>query len=590
MEIKDNAGPSSSSSNPLLLRLQNILKSIESRDISQSEKSVSELAEFLDSASESVATSSNSVNEDVCNNAIEMLMHTLAYICSPSVKEEVIDALSFILPKEVCKFSRASSMFSTIAESIVEQLVLTCNPRDMLTILCEALNSSGEKVNASLYLNPLLGGISKVLLSIKRRQLEQTKVAIPVILQALKQASLELDDEVENLENLFGRAIDIADSIRTIHQKLEDVSRVKLRALLGLYILQIMAFVSLSIGDRSPNCLPLVSQLSCFFHHCQLSYVSLLSGSVMDNLTGFIEEDDDDVQSCFSNVELGASLSVIWGYISDDVAQSAKEDLGAVENVLRHDQTKRWRAIGMLKHIFSSADLPWRLKEHAIDFLFCITEGDILRGSDGEHPDFLSFLPSLFAALQGIQMVIIYSPDAPLRKKAYDALKRVLADIPTSQRFDMLKALVMHSNSPSMTAILLDCVREEMRREANQRAKKGPFWRSILELVELVLRPSKGGPPALPEETDAVSSALNLYRFVLIAESRGNTNYSRVLSETNLRKAYKEWLLPLRTLVTSILAENKNDCDHLVGDMVCGLYPVEVVLYRCIELVEAKLK
>ncbi|PKI57207.1 hypothetical protein CRG98_022392 [Punica granatum] len=504
MEIKDNAGPSSSSSNPLLLRLQNILKSIESRDISQSEKSVSELAEFLDSASESVATSSNSVNEDVCNNAIEMLMHTLAYICSPSVKEEVIDALSFILPKEVCKFSRASSMFSTIAESIVEQLVLTCNPRDMLTILCEALNSSGEKVNASLYLNPLLGGISKVLLSIKRRQLEQTKVAIPVILQALKQASLELDDEVENLENLFGRAIDIADSIRTIHQKLEDVSRVKLRALLGLYILQIMAFVSLSIGDRSPNCLPLVSQLSCFFHHCQLSYVSLLSGSVMDNLTGFIEEDDDDVQSCFSNVELGASLS----------------------------------------------------------------EGDILRGSDGEHPDFLSFLPSLFAALQGIQMVIIYSPDAPLRKKAYDALKRVLADIPTSQRFDMLKALVMHSNSPSMTAILLDCVREEMRREANQRAKKGPFWRSILELVELVLRPSKGGPPALPEETDAVSSALNLYRFVLIAESRGNTNYSRVLSETNLRKAYKEWLLPLRTLVTSILAENKNDCDHLVGDMV----------------------
>ncbi|XP_031402084.1 aberrant root formation protein 4 isoform X3 [Punica granatum] len=538
MEIKDNAGPSSSSSNPLLLRLQNILKSIESRDISQSEKSVSELAEFLDSASESVATSSNSVNEDVCNNAIEMLMHTLAYICSPSVKEEVIDALSFILPKEVCKFSRASSMFSTIAESIVEQLVLTCNPRDMLTILCEALNSSGEKVNASLYLNPLLGGISKVLLSIKRRQLEQTKVAIPVILQALKQASLELDDEVENLENLFGRAIDIADSIRTIHQKLvcitfmhltapvilqnystchvdpilmcssqqEDVSRVKLRALLGLYILQIMAFVSLSIGDRSPNCLPLVSQLSCFFHHCQLSYVSLLSGSVMDNLTGFIEEDDDDVQSCFSNVELGASLSVIWGYISDDVAQSAKEDLGAVENVLRHDQTKRWRAIGMLKHIFSSADLPWRLKEHAIDFLFCITEGDILRGSDGEHPDFLSFLPSLFAALQGIQMVIIYSPDAPLRKKAYDALKRVLADIPTSQRFDMLKALVMHSNSPSMTAILLDCVREEMRREANQRAKKGPFWRSILELVELVLRPSKGGPPALPEETDAVTS------------------------------------------------------------------------------------
>lgn len=53
-------------------------------------------------------------------------------------------------------------------------------------------------------------------------------------------------------------------------------------------------------------------------------------------------------------------------------------------------------------------------------------------------------------------------------------------------------------------AILLDCVREEMQIEANQRPKKCPFWTSVLELVELVLRPPKGGPPDLPNETDAV--------------------------------------------------------------------------------------
>lgn len=31
------------------------------------------------------------------------------------------------------------------------------------------------------------------------------------------------------------------------------------------------------------------------------------------------------------------------------------------------------------------------------------------------------------------------------------------------------------------------------------------FWNpSVLELVELVLRPSQGGPPSLPEQSDAV--------------------------------------------------------------------------------------
>lgn len=48
-------------------------------------------------------------------------------------------------------------------------------------------------------------------------------------------------------------------------------------------------------------------------------------------------------------------------------------------------------------------------------------------------------------------------------------------------------------------------MREEIRIEANQRPKKGPIWTIVLELVELVLRPPKGGPPDLPEETDAVT-------------------------------------------------------------------------------------
>lgn len=75
-----------------------------------------------------------------------------------------------------------------------------------------------------------------------------------------------------------------------------------------------------------------------------------------------------------------------------------------------------------------------------------------------------------------------------------------------------------------------------------------------------------------------------------VTNGTGKTNYTGVLSKENLQRAYNEWLLPLRTLVTGIMAENGNDCDQLAFDAVCTLNPVELVLYRCIELVEEKLK
>ena len=76
----------------------------------------------------------------------------------------------------------------------------------------------------------------------------------------------------------------------------------------------------------------------------------------------------------------------------------------------------------------------------------------------------------------------------------------------------------------------------------------------------------------------------------MVVDEIGKTNRTGVLSKNNLNKAYNEWLLPLRTLVTGIKAENENDYDQIVVDMVCAFNPVELVLYRCIELVEEKLK
>lgn len=68
----------------------------------------------------------------------------------------------------------------------------------------------------------------------------------------------------------------------------------------------------------------------------------------------------------------------------------------------------------------------------------------------------------------------------------------------------------------------------------------------------------------------------------------GKTNYTSALSKENLQKSYKEWLLPLRVLVRSIAAESEmhHHHDHADMEILCALNPLELVLYRCIELIE----
>ncbi|GMQ02943.1 hypothetical protein CsSME_00048954 [Camellia sinensis var. sinensis] len=543
--------PELSSLQPLLLRLQQALiscsTSIECGDFRQSEKSISELVDFLNSVTEN--------NDSSENDAFQVLMEIHIFITSPSLDQAVIDALSFELPKAVARFACVSRRCLEIAGSVIDWFIETCSPRDMLSILCEALDSPSEMFKAPGYFAPLLSGLAKVFLSIQRRQFEQVKEAVPVIINVLKAMSSELDEGDTDYEDLLNRSIDVANSIQAVCVKLEGKLNERLRAVL-----------------------------------------------VTRTVVG---ADGDDYMRCFSHVKHGASLSVIWGYISNEVAQAAEEDLAAVKAELSRNQTKRWQALGMLRNIFSCGNLPWELKKQAINFLLCIVDGNVSHEYNNEHVECLIYMPSLLATLQAVEMVVIYAPDAVLRRNAFDALKKVLADIPTSLRFDTLMALIKNTDSSSMIAILIDCVRKEMHMENCQRISIGnevihaqnnacfsaAFWNAgALELVELILRPPMGGPPSLPEYGDAVLSALNLYRFILMKESTGNTNYTGVLSKKNLQKAYNEWLLPLRTLVTGTVAENKKDYDRLAMDTVCVLNPVELVLYHCIELVEEKLK
>ncbi|CAM8969478.1 unnamed protein product [Rhodiola kirilowii] len=574
-----------------ILELRRALNScsevVESGDLCKSSQAAEELARYLDSVSQPIL--SNPEDKSLQIKALDALLEIRGYICS--VDEAVIDAITGFLLKEVAKFSIASEKCLEIADNIIDKLIEICGARFMLPILTGAFGYLDEQFQHPRYLAPLLHGTSAAFLSFQRRQFENIKAALPVILNALEAISRNDNVETLDLTLLFQRTLGVASSI---HMILEGKMHDRLRALLALFILQAMTLVSISLGHEPSICIPLVTQLMPLLSYCGLSYLGCITGSDVDKTNRILSEEDEDISemSCFSLVKHGACLSVIWGHMSNVVSESAKEDLSALKNTLRNNQEKRWQAIGMMKYLFTCNDLSWELKKQGIDFLLGITEDD---GASNkficEPVEYSHYVTSIFSSLQAVEILMMSAPDPVLRKKAYEALKRILADISPAQRLDVLKALITSCHSSSMTAILTNLLREEMHREQKRGQKEiSPdedftFWNNgILEIVGHILRP-QGGPPSVVEDSDAVLSALNLYRYILITESTGKSNKTGALSTTNLRTAYYEWLLPLRTLISAVKADESMSIDY-----ICGLNPVELVLYRCIELVEEQWK
>ncbi|KAL6528183.1 hypothetical protein OROHE_015133 [Orobanche hederae] len=493
-------------------------KVIEAGDYSNSEQSIAELVKFLNSISDSLIAEGHG-NEDSEKTAIEILSQIRKSMVLPEVKQDIIDALAFELPKAVARFACVSTRCLEVAEDIVDLFVGRCSPRDMLPILCEAIGSPCELFMVPGYFIPILSGLMKVLVLIQRRHYKHVKTAVPVILNSLKIVCPESDEDT-NYEKLFHKAAGIACSIREICVKLEGGDHKKLKALLGLYVLQIMALVSVGISSDISRCLPLALELSDSLRYCELSYIGLITGFEVNMIFELVIEEstDDGVDSmdCFSQIKLGAALAVIWGYKASEVGIAAEADLNAVIMDLQGNWTRRWEAIGMLRYIFSCAGLSWELKQHGIRFLLCVMDGVVL-SSDNEHVDYSMHMPTLYTSLQAIQMVIMYASGSALRKNAFSAFKKVLADIPTSLRLDVLRALIKNSDSSSMIGILLNCVKEELHMAKIKRGLSAnavhdievgqftSFWNpSVLKLVEEVIRPPEGGPPSLYEYSDAL--------------------------------------------------------------------------------------
>ncbi|XP_071692952.1 aberrant root formation protein 4 [Rutidosis leptorrhynchoides] len=600
------SSPNSPNSVLIQQTLDSCSQSIANGDYKQSEEFISELVSFLDSISNSILSETNDEHE-LDDSAFQVLEQIYQYLISPSLDQEVTDALAFELPKAVAKLACVSARCFENVERIIDRFVQTCNPRDMVSVLCDAMSSSSDGFNNSSYFTPLLGALAKAFEALQRRIFEQLKAAIPVVLKVLEAKLSDSEDEEDTCAlDLVNKAILIAHSLKATCMKMDRKDE-KLVALFGLYVLQITVLISNRMGAKTSRCFPMMLELSHFLQYCGLSYLGLITGHEVDRAIDLITQgDEDDSMGCFAHVKSGAALTVLWRDLSDKVSDTTHEDLDTVKYELCNDQIKRWEAFGTLKHLFTSFNLPWVLKKHAIDFLFCIMEGVDSHKEYVEPLEYSEYTPTLYAALQAIQLVIVYASDPLLRKKAFDTFKMVLADLPVSLRFDILIALITNSELSSMIAILLGCVKDEMHKQYLQNIPKlngveksennifqhsSPFWSArVLDLVEFVLKPPNGGPPSLPDSTDAVLSALNLYRYVLITESSGNTNYTEVLSKNNLQKAYKEWFESLRALVSGVVAESHKENDQLAFDTVCAFNPVEFVLYRCIELVEEKLK
>ncbi|KAF9620778.1 hypothetical protein IFM89_014613 [Coptis chinensis] len=130
----------------LMVNLEGIFNSLSqcSTGIETLETSVSELVEFIDYVHNNTILQESVVEEkqqQLANqvskeNALKTLNHLLAFISSPSLNQVVVDALSFVLPKLVFRFLSVSKELFQIGERILDRLISTCSPRDMLTVIC----------------------------------------------------------------------------------------------------------------------------------------------------------------------------------------------------------------------------------------------------------------------------------------------------------------------------------------------------------------------------------------------------------------------------------------------------------------------
>ncbi|XP_008665075.1 aberrant root formation protein 4-like isoform X4 [Zea mays] len=457
-----------------------------------------------------------------------LLREVLEFLSRPSSisNQMALDALSLVLPKPVAKLGARMGRCRDVAAAILKFFVTNCNPRDMLSILCEALDAPMELPNGLSSFVLLLDALAKVFTLIQRRHIEQVKVALPVVLKVMHATVSECVEEHGSAAvDLFNAAHGVGKAIQEMCISMFNKNK-DLCAILGLYSLQNIALVSRSRQqDILSACGSVVFQSFRFLKTSGFTYRGLLTGSDVTAATVELsKEEDADFMEHFSFAMDGAALSVVWTLMHDDkdMSKYAGEELELAVKEVQGNHMEKWEAINMLKYVLSSIHYPWIIKSHSLNLMLILSGEDHVEEINN-HVDFTCFAHRIFETLKAIESVMIAAPMALVRKKAFAALKKVISMVPSSQRFDILHGLVNNSTSPALTAILLDLVRQEVSRESRQadndciedegfRGNGLPRWAShALELVELILRPPEGGPPCLPDHSEQDKDLQNCF-------------------------------------------------------------------------------
>ncbi|PNT67052.1 aberrant root formation protein 4 isoform X2 [Brachypodium distachyon] len=569
----------SSSSSPTTARLLEALAALsqvfESGDPASSGAATAAVVEIFGGSADADA-GGDAARPDTANMVSEQLLREVhAFLSCPSSNQMAIDALSLELPKPVAKLGARMGNCRDIAKTIIELLVSNCNPRDMLSILCEALDTP-LAFNGSAYFVLILDMLARVLIMIQRRHIEQVKVVLPAVLRVMHAIISECDEEHGTTAvDLFNAALQIGNAIQEMCKTMVNHKKEELCLILGLYSLQNIALISESKHQHILSaCGSLVLQHFKIVTFCGFTYLGLLTGNEVTSATNKLsKEEDADFLGCFSFTVEGASLLAVWTYMHDDMSKYAGAELESAIKEVQDNYIRKWEAINMFRYVLSSVNYPWVIKSYSIDLLLTLVDENCIEETK-DHEDFL-YSTQFFATLKAIESVMIAAPDPLMRKKAFATLKK------TAIHLDLVKNEVVRESSRAKDLIESD---------QSQDAGDSPHWASqSLELVELILRPPEGGPPCLPDHSEQVLSALNLLRLILIIDSRGSRSLKLFRQETT-RKVYSEWLIPLRPVVAGVQSEMEKDDSEGANQMMCMLNPVQLVLHRCIELVEEKMK
>ncbi|KAL2610825.1 hypothetical protein R1flu_022517 [Riccia fluitans] len=557
----------------------------------------------------------------------EDLLNEINQVLNPSTASgvELLDiAGGCDLLKVEVQYVGISQVCETSVSSLIANIAGTCDPREMFTVFFEAINLYTKPGTLHLCI-PLLRGLSIVFRRIRRRQAEFFKEAIPGLLDVGKAALNDKEDAVESGEELSEMKdvsrnsitenvpSKLVDELVNLGKAMRDVlsceENQRLRDVIIIYILRLLALVSCSditidgvIPQHVEDIIKLMYGINFYLKEI------LTTRQLEEIIDRYADENENNMRSTRFEVRRGAALAVFWGIHDKDSPTSA-----SVFDLMRSQiENSGLQSACAIVNLASVLLVPSGWKEELLiqqKGLALITSSvELFKAVSSTISPVLRDAVSLqiLPALKRIEGLIVRTTNSALRKEAYGVLLKIIKELlPAQERYQALYYTISNCDHPSLVSLLLTCVKDEVAKAWPYREMQtetlgnlplgsaemqvdnisSPFVSSeVLKFIQCVLRGKDGNPTELPSNTDAVIGALNLYRFLLIRESSGKTNYTHVLFHEELVKGRTYWLLPLREQALRIRSalEEAGSGEEIMLGMNCLLS----VLYRCLEIVE----